>query len=357
MLVPNRFSLLEQKIDTMTTVTGAEISQSTVSAPPALNVSPTSLRRKPLFERLSLNVHPNAAPLERGSLAASVGVDGLKETPRHSWLPTQLQYICDIAVNSNVFQNAVVLLIIINSITMGLGTFDFVTESDKMTKVFDMIDLVMLVAFTIEILFQLGHHGMNFFKSGWLVFDLLIIALSWAFPSLQVARAFRCFRLFSRLDFMREVIEALISVIPNLAVIAMLLLLGFYIFGVLFTDLFKDMYAEGLTSDDYFSSIPKTLFTLFQCMTIAGWSDIAREVMATYSWAWIPFIVWIVLSKFVVIQLIIALLCQSLTRVSAEEEKELERESDQDQIARLEMKVAMLANNIDAITATGTSKP
>jgi hypothetical protein len=237
-----------------------------------------------------------------------------------------------------------VLLIVINSITMGIGTFDFVTESPQMTKIFDATDLTMLIIFTVEMLFQLGHHGLNFFKSGWLVFDFLVIVLSWAFPSLQVARAFRCFRLFSRIDFMREIIEALMGVMPNLAVIAMLLMLGFYIFSVIFTDLFKDMYEDGLTSEDYFSSIPKTLFVLFQCMTIAGWPDIAREVMVTYTWAWIPFVAWIVISKFVVVQLIIALLCLSLPQVSTKEENE----SDCDQIARLEQKLALLAKNIDA---------
>ena len=60
------------------------------------------------------------------------------------------------------------------------------------------------------------------------------------------------------------------------------------------------------------SLVISLLFTLFT----EGWRSIAREIMAAgYGWAWIPFICWIILSKLTLIQLTIAILCQSLARV------------------------------------------
>jgi hypothetical protein len=80
--------------------------------------------------------------------------------------------------------------------------------------------------------------------------DLFALTLSWVLAALLVPRTFRSFRLFSRVGFLRDIISALMYVLPNLIVIAALLLLMIYIFGVIFTDLFKSLYQDGLTSEE-----------------------------------------------------------------------------------------------------------
>jgi hypothetical protein len=47
---------------------------------------------------------------------------------------------------------------------------------------------------------------------------------------------------------MRSIIAALATVGPKLAVIGGLLIIMFYIMSIIFTDLFKDMFVDGLTS-------------------------------------------------------------------------------------------------------------
>eukprot|EP00978_Attheya_sp_CCMP212_P037119 scaffold173032_cov38-Attheya_sp.AAC.1 len=260
------------------------------------------------------------------------------------------QSLCGSAVRNATFQKTIVILILVNSITMGVATFDFVTENAKVEFVFNVVDYTFLVIFTFEIILQFGYRGWNCFKFGWLMYDFFSLTLSWVLPTLLMPRAFRSFRLFSRVGFLRDIIAALLFVLPNLFVIAALLLLMIYIFGVIFTDLFKSMYDDGLTSEDYFSSLDRTLFTLFQCMTIAGWPDIAREVIHTYSWAWFPFVSWIILSKFIMVQLIIAVLCQSLAHVPTNRN---DTDADDNDAAakmdRLEQKLGMLASNIDTL--------
>ena len=114
---------------------------------------------------------------------------------------------------------------------------------------------------------------------------------------------------------MRNLVAALVGATRRLFAVALLLLLIFYIFAVIFTNIFKDLYEDGYTNEDYFSRLDKTFFTLFQFMTLDGWSDVTKEVMAEYPWAWMPISVFIVVSSFVVINLFIAVICDSVAEV------------------------------------------
>ena len=55
------------------------------------------------------------------------------------------------------------------------------------------------------------------------------------------------------------------------------------------------------------------MFTLFQVMTLESWSmGIVRPVMEVYSWAWVLFVAFIVLSSFTVLNLFIAIIIDSM---------------------------------------------
>jgi hypothetical protein len=110
---------------------------------------------------------------------------------------------------------------------------------------------------------------------------------------------------------------------PRMAAIGLLLCLIFYIFGVMFTQLFKDLFSDGGTEYDYFGSLGWSFFTLFQIMTLDNWAGVARQVMQTYSWAWLPFIAFVVISAFIVVNLIIAVICDAIGGLQADEKAKL----------------------------------
>ncbi len=85
-------------------------------------------------------------------------------------------------------------LIALNAISMGISTFDFITENPTLNATFEQIDFIFLIIFTVEISVQFIYRGLHLFQDGWLVFDLTIIILSWFSASLQVIRAFRILR-------------------------------------------------------------------------------------------------------------------------------------------------------------------
>jgi hypothetical protein len=69
--------------------------------------------------------------------------------------------------------------------------------------------LIFLSIFTVELGLQFIYYGWRLFFDGWLVFDLVIIVLSWALQGGQIARAFRIFRalrLITRIAVLRNLV-------------------------------------------------------------------------------------------------------------------------------------------------------
>lgn len=212
-------------------------------------------------------------------------------------------------INDDIVQNTVLFLIMVNAVMMGVATLPAVKNNPQLFRTFDIADKVFLWVFTVESAMQLVYHGWNLFKDSFLVFDLLIVVMSWALEGAQVFRAFRIFRamrLITRIKVLKSLVLALFSVVPKMTAIFMLLMLIFYIFAVMFTTLFKEL--EG----SYFRSLEDSLFTLFQMMTLDNWADVLYETQVTFSWAWMPFVAFVVITGFVIVNLMIAVICDAV---------------------------------------------
>lgn len=217
-------------------------------------------------------------------------------------------------VNNPNVQICIIILIALNAVLMGLATFDFVTDSEKVNEGFEKADQAFLIVFTIELFLQFVYLGKGLFRDSWLIFDLCIVVVSWSFESFQIVRAFRVFRAFrlvTRVKTLQNLVLAIFHVAPSMAAIIALLVLILYIYGVMCTELFRDTFRDGITSEDYFSSFDKTLFTLFGMLTME-WADIAREVMEEYAWSAVIFASFIVITGFILYSLVIAVICDAV---------------------------------------------
>jgi voltage-gated sodium channel len=208
-------------------------------------------------------------------------------------------------VDAPLFQHSIVALVIVNAITLGLETFPAVMARAGGALV--ALDRCLLAIFVLELGMKIAAYGRSFFKSGWNLFDLGVIAIALvpASGSLAVFRALRVLRLLrlvSAIPKMRFMAESLMRSMPGLGSIGTLLLIFFYVFGVVATKLFGDDFPQ------WFGSLWLSMFSLFQIMTLEGWADIAREVMAAYAGAWLFFIVFILLATFTVLNLFIGLI-------------------------------------------------
>ena len=233
----------------------------------------------------------------------------------------RFRLFCGKLINNEYVQLGMIGLIIINAVLMGVATFDFVTEFAQTANTFQKVDTGFLTIFTMELVMQAIYYGWHLLQDAWLIFDLLIISLSWALDGLQIIRAFRIFRAFrliTRIKVLRDLVTAIGEVIPRMTAIGALLILIFYIFAVLFTELFQDL----TLSQNYFKTLDASLFTCYEMMTLE-WADLAREVMEKEYWAWAPFLAFIAITGFIVFNLIIAVICDAVSivdRVARERE-------------------------------------
>jgi voltage-gated sodium channel len=238
-------------------------------------------------------------------------------------------------VESNAFTTAIMVLIVINAITLALETSPSVMA--EIGPALSIFDKFVLAIFGLELAAKLAIYRTAFFKSGWNVFDLIVVGIalvpaSGPFAVVRALRVFRVLRLVSLLPQMRRVVEALIYSLPGMASISLLMGVVFFVAAVITTSLF------GPAHPGYFGTLGDSLFTLFAVMTLEGWADVAREVQTTHPYAYLFFVPFIIISVFAVLNLFIAVLTnsmQELHKVEHEADVELVEEGKQDIVAEI----------------------
>ena len=221
-------------------------------------------------------------------------------------------------VASAPFQRAVVALILLNAVTLSLETSASVTAA--WGGALHALDDAFLWIFTAELALRIYAFRGRFFRDPWGVFDLLVVGIAWvpatdAFSVLRALRVLRVLRLVSVVPSLRHVVEAMLAALPGLGSILLLMALIFYVFAVMATKLYAEILPEK------FGTLGDSLFTLFQLMTMEGWvDDIVGPAMEHQPWAWLFYPPFIVVSTFVVLNLFIGVIVESIQRLRAERE-------------------------------------
>lgn len=225
------------------------------------------------------------------------------------------------------FKRIMIGLILIDSLLLGIGTFDFVTENVSVHEVFEILNTVFLAIFTVELIWRFWYHFMTADglpeknPSRWLILDVIVIAFSWIFSFAYLVvrsiRVVRTLRLATRWRPLQEVTLVLLHVLPRLMALCFVIFLSFYVFSILFCDLYKDLYGQNRTDMDYFSNLSLTAFTLFQIMTLDGWAAITQQVQeATNSWSWILFAGFVIASFIFIFTISIAIVFEAIQQVA-----------------------------------------
>ncbi len=209
-------------------------------------------------------------------------------------------------------------LILLNAVTLGLETSETVHRAAG--GAIHLLDTAILAVFVLELAAKLIAYGRHFFRSGWNIFDLLVVGIALApvgeaLSVLRALRVLRVLRLMSIVPDLRRVVEALLRSLPGLGAIAGLLVLIFYVFAVMATMMFGDKHEEA------FGTLGRSLFTLFQIMTLEGWAEIARKIMEEMPLAWAFFIPFILVTTLTVLNLFVAIIVNSMQMLHDEDLK------------------------------------
>ncbi len=254
-------------------------------------------------------------------------------------------------VESRWFHNFIITVIVLNGIVLGIETVRDLNPT--FLQLLIAIDRICLGIFVIELLMKLLVYRLSFFKQGWNIFDFIIVAVALipATGQLSILRAFRIFRvlrLITTVDSIRRVVAGMLIAIPGVGSVGALLMIFFYIGAVISTTLFGELFP------DWFGNIGRSMYSLFQIMTLESWSmGIVRPVMEEFPYAWIFFIPFIMVTTFMVLNLFIGIIVDAIATVKEQDNSDrnhqISSKEDIDSIrrdiARLQDKLDLLLNN------------
>ena len=208
------------------------------------------------------------------------------------------------------FDLFIMSIILADAVVLGLMTSKWI-DYYFMNGLF-LLDRLFMGIFIVEMLMKLYVYRRNFFKSGWNVFDLTIVAVS-SVPFASTFIVLRTFRLFRLLKYvnkfsgLKEIIDTFVKLLPNFVAVMFVFAIFFYAFAIIAVNLYGSVFVE-------FSSLGTALFALLQTFTLDGWaSSIARPVMSVFPHAWIFFSSFVLISFLLVISFVmseIAVICR-----------------------------------------------
>ena len=254
--------------------------------------------------------------------------------------------------DSERFQLVITAAILLNAVTLGLETVQSVDA--RYGAELEALNTAFLGVFAVEIgirILAYGRRPQDYFRNGWNVFDFLIIAAAFMpflrsnATLLRVVRLLRVFRLLSVLPELRVLTLALVRSIAPIFGIGLVVLLLLYVYGMVGWLLYED------SNPEYFQDIGVAMLTLFKMLTLEGWPDIYDEVARGNPWAWVYFVSFVLLSSFILFNMFIGIIINSMEESRALEMRRLEdeaaRSGDSSREAELAARLRLLREAVD----------
>ncbi len=227
-------------------------------------------------------------------------------------------------VDGKFFTTTVFILILLNTIVLGIETFKL---SDGLTQALSTFNTVCLVIFVLEIILKLFAYGGAFFKDPWNIFDTVIVLTSLmpmisflssmrALRIFRMFRALRALRMMKRLDKLRVIVQALLSALPSVGWVVVLLGIIYYVFAVIGTNLYSTI------SPEFFGTLWQSLYTLFQITLADDLGEISRPLLAQSSGAVVYFVSFVALSTILVLNVIVGIVVDSVSEIKKSSQKE-----------------------------------
>ncbi len=224
-------------------------------------------------------------------------------------------------VDSNGFVGFILAVIVANAVVLGLQTYDGI--EDRWGDTLAMLDAIFLAIFVVELTLRIASYWprpRDFFRSGWNIFDFVVIGvafvpgLSQSSTLLRLARLARIVRVVRLLPDVRVLLTGVLRSLPPLASIAGLTTLVIFVYGMVGWQLFGEEIPED------WGNIGRAMLTLFVMLTLENFPIYMERGMDVYPWSWIYFVSFILVAAFVVLNVLIGIVLNSL-----EEAREIER--------------------------------
>tara|TARA_R110002110_G_scaffold91264_2_gene237666 strand:- start:293001 stop:293819 length:819 start_codon:yes stop_codon:yes gene_type:complete len=226
--------------------------------------------------------------------------------------PTVLQAKFERLRSNKLFELVVVSIILLSALLIGAKTYPLPELASQAIVVLDWaITLFFLVELTVRYIGE--PEKKRFFRSGWNVFDTLIVVVS-LIPidnsdlALigRLVRIFRVLRMVSIIPELRTLLNSLLAALPQLGYVMLMMFIIFYIYAAIGSTFFATINPE------LWGDITISMLTLFRVMTFEDWTDVMYETMTQYPLSWTYFLSFIFLSAFAFLNMIIGIVVNVL---------------------------------------------
>lgn len=235
-------------------------------------------------------------------------------------------------------------VILANAVALGLETFPAINANHH--DLLTLLNEVFFGYYVVELAIRItafGGRPWRFFKSGWNDFDFVIVAVGFV-PGLRenatlirMVRLLRVTRLFRLLPDLRMIVNAVGRSIPGLSSLMLASAMLVYVYAMVGWVIFH----EG--DPGSFGNVGEAMLTMFQVLTLEGLPEFIATGREVSSWA-VPFYVsYVLLASFLVFNLFIGIVLNSMEEARAEELRRAERQLAEDADGISEQQAARLA--------------
>lgn len=204
-------------------------------------------------------------------------------------------------------------MIVGNAVLLGVETYDGVLG--RWHGELKLLEGVFLAAFTAEILLRTAAHAdrpLSLLRDPWNVFDLVVVLLAYlpfARENATILRLLRLARVLRTARFLpqlRIVLVALGKSLPGT--------LSFLLVGGLLLYLYAMVGWVAFAREDpgHYGSVGRAVLTLFLLMTLDGLGEAVRAGLEISRWSIFYYASYVVLSSFVLVNLLIGVVINSL---------------------------------------------
>jgi len=260
------------------------------------------------------------------------------------------------------FNLGIGFLIVSNAVVLGIET-DMRSGGSKPSQIFFVIEIFFTLAFLAELIARLWFYRLRFFchpkDMGWNILDTIIVTVSIAdtfvlniigmggsarfvtmLRFLRLLRLIRLVRLFRIFKELWLVASGLINSMRTLLWVCVIIFIFLEICAVPTTrwigqnnKLYDPYFVEskGWDHEIYFATIVRSMFTLFQVLTLDNWSEhIARHVVKNQPAMAIFFLIFICITSFGLLNIIVGVVVETTLTTASQDQVKQRKMRDRD---------------------------
>jgi voltage-gated sodium channel len=216
------------------------------------------------------------------------------------------------------FEFFIVAVILVNATALAVLTFRGI--SPDLQSLLLVIERVALWIYVVELGLRILSYGTKpwlFFKSGWNIFDFIVIGSTPFFQGqavvLRLLRLFRIIRIFRFLPEVRILTRSVIKSVPPLASFSVLIAFLLFLYAM------TGHYLFGAEAPENWGDVGASMQSLFILLTLENFPDYFTEAMAITPLALLFFLSYVFVIVFTVLNVLIGIVLNAMDQARDED--------------------------------------